>query len=82
MAYAENTSVPVERSQGETKKILQKYGATAFAFAEMPERAMVQFEIKGKRIKFIVPLPVAGQTRDKNGRPMKTDRVAQATRSK
>lgn len=32
--YASKTSVSADRSQAEIKKILTKYGATAFAFAE------------------------------------------------
>lgn len=58
MSYAQNTSVPVDRSQGEIKKILTKYGATAFAFAESKDKAMVQFEMAGRRIKFVLPLAV------------------------
>lgn len=57
MGYAEKTSVPVDRSQAEIKKILTKYGATAFAFAEGSNNAMMMFELKGKRIMFKLPLP-------------------------
>lgn len=59
--YAENTSVPVDRSMSEIKKILSKYGATAFAFGESPERAMVQFQMANRQIKIIIPLPVKGK---------------------
>lgn len=62
--YAENTSVPIDRSQGEIKKILTKYKATAFAFAESKDNSMVQFEMAGRRIKFILPTFV--YMRDKN----------------
>lgn len=55
MGYAEKTRVPVDRSQGEIKKILSRYGATAFAFAE--GNAMLMFELKGRRIMFKLPLP-------------------------
>lgn len=75
--YAENTSVPVDRSQGEIKKILSKYGATAFGFAESKGRAMVQFEMAGRHIKFILPLPVYGVSRDKNQK-----QIDQLTRSR
>lgn len=55
--YAEKTSVPVDRSQGEIRKILSKYGGTSFAFAESNGRAMIMFELKGRRIIFKLPLP-------------------------
>lgn len=58
MSYAEKTKVPVDRSQAEIKKILSKYGASAFAFAESKELAMIQFDLKGRRIKFFLHLPV------------------------
>lgn len=57
--YANKTSVSVDRSQAEIKKILSKYGATAFAFAEGNGNAMLMFEVKGKRIMFKLPLPNA-----------------------
>jgi len=55
--YAATTSVPIDRSQAEIKKILTKYGATAFGFAEAGGRALVQFEINERRIQFKLPLP-------------------------
>lgn len=55
--YAANTSVPIEKSQAEVKKILQRYGANAFMFAESQQAAMIAFELKGRRIKFNVPMP-------------------------
>lgn len=55
--YAEKTSVPVDRSQGEIRKILTKYGANGFGIAEAGNRAMLTFDIKGKRIVFKLPLP-------------------------
>lgn len=57
MTYAQNTKVPIDRSQGEIRKLLTKYGATGFAFAENTSMAHVIFEIKGLRIKFILHLP-------------------------
>jgi hypothetical protein len=57
MSYAVKTSVPVERSQAEIRKILSKYKATGFAFGEQGNRAVIMFEMTGRRIKFILPLP-------------------------
>src|SRR5688572_28524194 len=55
--YAEKTGVSIDRSQAEIKKILAKYGATAFAFAEGQGNAMLMFELKNRRIMFKLPLP-------------------------
>jgi len=57
MSYAIKTSVPIDRSQGEIRKILSKYNATGFAFGEMGEFNIVMFEMAGRRIKFILPMP-------------------------
>lgn len=57
MSYAENTIVPIDRSQAEIKKILAKYGATSFAYGEMDDSAIVMFEMTGRRIKFVLPMP-------------------------
>ncbi len=59
MGYAEKSSVPVDRSQVEIKKILGKYKASGFAYAEQGNRAVVMFEMAGRRIKFILPMPHA-----------------------
>lgn len=56
MAYATKTSVPIDRSQGEIKKILARYGATGFAYGEQGPLAIVMFEMSGRRIKFILPM--------------------------
>lgn len=55
--YASNTSVSIDKSQTEIKKTLQRYGADGFVFGESRDRAMVQFEMRERRIKFVLPLP-------------------------
>lgn len=82
MSYASNTSVPIDRSQGEIKKTLTKYGATAFAFAENIDKAMVQFEMSGKRIKFLLPLPVYMKAKDKKNYLLSQKQIDQNIRSK
>lgn len=57
MSYAENTSVPVERSKAEIERTLGKYGATAFAYASDAEKAMVRFSMQGRQVMFLLPLP-------------------------
>jgi len=58
MAYALNTKVPIERSQAEIRKILSKYGATAFAFAENENDAVLMFQMCDRRVMFKLPLPI------------------------
>lgn len=59
MAY-ETTTVPVERSQGEIRKLLSDYGASSFAFGEETDSggvrwAAVSFAHAGHRVRMRVP---------------------------
>ena len=60
MAYAENTSVPVDRSKAEIERILQRYGADQFISGWDCNRAMIGFRMNGRQIRFIVELPDKG----------------------
>lgn len=82
MSYAENTSVPIDRSQAEIKKILGKYGATGFAYGENEGISMVMFEMSGRRMKFLLPMPVKGKSRDKKNYIMSEKQVEQLQRSR
>ena len=55
--YAEDTKVPVEQSRAEIERTLERYGATAFAYAAEPTQATILFEADKRRIRFCVPLP-------------------------
>lgn len=55
--YAQGTEVKPEKTQQEIQTTLARYGATSFGFATTTTHAMVGFEAKGRRIKFIVPMP-------------------------
>ncbi len=57
MSYAENTAVPIDRSKAEIGKILAKYGATSFVYGEQGPLSVVAFDMQGRRIKFILPMP-------------------------
>lgn len=57
MPYAQGTEVSVDRSQGELRTILRKYGADSLAMAEMPLKAVVEFMANDRRIRFALPLP-------------------------
>lgn len=57
--FAENTTVPVEKSRAEIEKLITRYGATSTAFmnAKGQGRAIVAFEANGRRIMFELKLP-------------------------
>lgn len=57
MRYAESTSVSSEKSRAEIERTLQRYGATGFMYGWQKDSALVAFEMNGKSIKFILPLP-------------------------
>lgn len=55
--YAEGTSVSSSASQAEINHLLMRYGATSFMFGHKEDEAMVAFEMRGRRIKFLLPMP-------------------------
>lgn len=57
MSYATKTSVSVDKSHTEIKKILGKYEATGFAYGENGDHSVVMFEMASRRIKFVLPMP-------------------------
>lgn len=57
MAYAENTSVSVEKSKAEIERTLQRYDADQFMYGWDGGRAVVGFRMAGRQIKFIVHMP-------------------------
>jgi hypothetical protein len=61
--YAEGTSVSVEKSRAEIEAILSRYGAEAFGYATELDRAMIQFQAKNRRIRFLLKLPAKTERR-------------------
>ena len=55
--YAENTTVSSELSRLEIEKTLVRYGAESFAYATANGQAMIGFQMCGRQIKFLLPLP-------------------------
>lgn len=55
--YASDTKVPSERSRMEIEHTLARYGATAFAYMTDGTKAIIQFQARDKRIRFVLPLP-------------------------
>lgn len=63
MSYASDTSTSVEKTRAELEGVIRKFGADAFAYATDTGRAMVMFRANGKQIRFVLPLPSAGERR-------------------
>jgi len=63
-SYAQDTKVPVAVSRTEIEVTLERYGATAFAYARERKLATVMFEASGRRVRFRVPLPEGTDTKD------------------
>lgn len=60
--YAENTAVPVSRSRDEIEKLLTKHGATGFAYGHTTGAALLSFEMRDRRLRFLVPMPLINKT--------------------
>lgn len=57
MKYAADTQVPVERSKAEIEATLMRYGASAFQSGWDNRRAVIEFLMSKRRIRFVLPLP-------------------------
>ncbi len=55
--YAKETKVSTEKSRMEIEKTLQRYGANGFMYGQQGDRAVIAFEMKERRVKFLLPLP-------------------------
>lgn len=63
MAYAERTTVTVDKSKTEIERTLTKYGAKSFAYFTDQGKAIIVFEAAERRIRFDLPLPVGDDGR-------------------
>ena len=57
MRYAQSTHVSTAKSKAEIEHTLVRYGATSFLSGTQGDRAMIAFEMKERRQRFILPLP-------------------------
>jgi hypothetical protein len=57
MTYAENTSVPADRSRAEIERTLQRYGASKFMYGYDEEHSMIAFVANNRQVRFILPMP-------------------------
>lgn len=57
MAYAQGTSVSVDKSKTELKKIVYQYGAENYKYGEEEDRAMVMFTKDDRIVRFMIGFP-------------------------
>ncbi|NEA22644.1 hypothetical protein [Actinomadura bangladeshensis] len=55
--YAATTAVSSEHRRAEIERTLRRYGADGFAYATQGRRAMVEFAMTGRRVRFTLTLP-------------------------
>lgn len=63
MKYAATTEVSVEKSKAEIESIVMRYGASGFISGWQHAMAMIEFEMKDRRIRFMLPLPDKNEKR-------------------
>lgn len=61
--YAERTSVPVSQTRSQIEDMLTAHGAGGFMYGSQPGQALLVFEMKQRRLKFLVPMPEINKTR-------------------
>lgn len=59
--YAQRTKVDQNRSKAEIESLLRKRGASGFVSGESGGNFLLIFEMKNRRIKFVVPMLVPGR---------------------
>lgn len=57
MAYADNTSVPVERSRAEIERIVSSAGADAFSSGWRGDDAAISFRLRDRYVRFTLTVP-------------------------
>lgn len=83
--YAAETTVSPERSRGEIESTLARYGATRFIYGWQEDAAVIGFEVHGRRVRFVLPLPRADEFVRSAGRGRRRTpdkAVEQATRQR
>lgn len=55
--YAEKTTVSARESQYEIERTLMRFGASKFVYAWKETAAVIGFEMNGKQVRFVLPMP-------------------------
>jgi hypothetical protein len=69
--YATQTTVSVAKSKADIENTLLKYGCNGFLSGWQGTTAMIAFQINGRQVKFLLPMPDQGDrefTHTSNGR--------------
>lgn len=61
--YAADTSVDSAKSRAEIERTLERYGAEQFGYATTPGKAMVEFFMVNRRVRFVIGLPDKNEKR-------------------
>ena len=57
MPYAAQTKVPISRTKTEIEELLAKHGAVGFAYATESDRALIAFNMAGRRVQIMLVMP-------------------------
>lgn len=77
--YASETTVSPEKSRAEIERTLARYGASSFMYGWDATRAVIMFEMNGRRLKFALPLPDKNEfVRTKVKRQVRSQEAQQA----
>lgn len=55
--YASSTNVSSEKSKMEIERTLRRYGASEFVSGWNADKAVIQFQMESRRIRFFLPMP-------------------------
>lgn len=85
--FAENTSVPADRSRAEIERTLQRYGADQFLYGWDADTAVLRFRMHDRQIAFRIAMPDKNEfaLTDRGRRRVDTQVIAaweQATRQR
>lgn len=79
--YAENTSVPSDRSRSEIERTLARYGADQFMYGWSGDEAVIAFRANDRHVQFRLPMPPRQDhsfTRTPTGRQRSATQAAEA----
>lgn len=72
--YAQDTSVPADRTRNEIEALLRRHGSTGFVYGNTDSQVMIGFQMKERRLRFLVPMLVLNQRRSNEREVAKEER--------
>ena len=78
MPYAAQTKVPIAKSKTDIEELLAKHGAVGFAYATEGDRALIAFNMAGRRVQIMLVMPLVDDFADT---PRNARRTAAAQQS-